>query len=181
MITLTSKESSQIKIPGPLPSVPILGPETVTIETGVAVFAFVGTIAHDWTRDTLTFPVGAPGTSSEFVSGIAAASPCSFWTPYSLAPAGSTAGPDVEPVVVQSIPNTPLGGGLVFIPPLGFAVDSATISYSAAAGQPVLQLALAVFGVSTALLRVSYSAFIVNRQGISIIEPGPLPTQGATT
>ncbi len=96
MITLTSKESQQIEFPGGAPSLPVLGALTVTVETGVAVFAFVGTHAHDWTRDTLSFPVGGPCTAGEFVSGIASAAPASFWTPYSLTPAGSSVGPDVE-------------------------------------------------------------------------------------
>jgi hypothetical protein len=163
MITLTSKESAHITVPGPAPASPILGTETVLIETGVAVFALTGTIAHDWTRDTLTFPVGVPCPPGAFVRGIAAASPASFWTPYAFP--GSTAGPDVEPVLVQQIPNTQLGGALVFLPPLGFAVDAASVAYSSAAGQPTLTLALAVFGVSTALLRVSYTAYVVTRQG----------------
>lgn len=170
MITLTSKESSQIRLPGPAPALPILGTESVIVETGVAVFALVGTHLHDWTRDSLAFAVGVPCAQNEFVRGIASASPASFWTPYALAPQGSTVGPDVEPVIVQSIPNTPLGTALVFIPPLGFAVDSASVSYSSADRQPVLQLALAVFGTSTALLRVSYTAFIIERQGVEVVE-----------
>lgn len=96
MITLTSKESQQIEFPGGAPSLPVLGSLTVTVETGVAVFSFVGAIAHDWTRDILSFPVGGPSTAAEFVSGIASAAPASFWTPYSLAPAGSTLGRDVR-------------------------------------------------------------------------------------
>jgi hypothetical protein len=169
VITLTSKESQQIEFPGGAPSLPVLGALTVTVETGVAVFAFVGTHAHDWTRDTLSFPVGGPCTAGEFVSGIASAAPASFWTPYSLTPAGSSVGPDVELVVVQPIAGTSAGGGLVFIPPLGFAVDAAAVSYSAAAGSGVLQLSLAVFGTSTSLMRVSYTAFIVQRSGGVIV------------
>lgn len=170
MITLTSKQSSHIQMPGLPPASPIFGPETVTVETGVAVFALVGTITHDWTRDTLTFPIGVPCGPAEYVGGVAAASPASFWTPYAFG--DGTAGPDVEPVIVQQIPNSPLGGGLVFFPPLGFAVDSAHVSYGSPFGRAVLQLALAVFGTSTALLRVSYTAHIVTRRGAVIAGGG---------
>ncbi len=172
MITLTSRESAQITIQGPTTASPIVGTETVIIETGVAVFTLTGTIAHDWTRDSLSFPVAVPCTAGEFGGGIAVASPASFWTPYALAPQGSTAGPDVEPVIVQPIPNTQLGGALVFIPPLGFAVDAASVAYSSAAGQPILTLALAVFGTSTALLRVSYTAYVINRRGTVVVGGG---------
>jgi hypothetical protein len=83
MVTLISKESHQIKFPGGT----IRGPSshpfpvTVTVETGVAVFKLVGTNPHDWTRDTLVFPVGAAGPASDFISRIASAAPASFWTP----------------------------------------------------------------------------------------------------
>lgn len=177
MITLTSKQSQQIEFPGGSnPIIAFGGTRTVTVETGVAVFSFVGTHAHDWTRDSLSFPVGAPCAQTQFVSGIAASNPASFWTPYSLAPAGSSVGEDVEPVAVQPVPNEPVAVGLVFIPPLGFAVDSATVSYSVSAGQPVLELALAVFGTSTALMRVSYTAFIVTVINEVIISGGGTTT-----
>jgi hypothetical protein len=101
VITLTSKDSHRIEFPdGSDPIVVLRGTRTATVETGVAVFSFVGTNAHDWTCDLLAFPGGVPCAPAEFVSGIAAASPTSFWKPYSLAPAGSTVGPDIEPVVV---------------------------------------------------------------------------------
>jgi hypothetical protein len=85
MVTLISRESHQVKFPGgtikgrsPLqPSIAL----TVTVETGVAVFALLGTNPHDWTRDTLAVPVGAAGPAADFISGIASAAPTSFWTP----------------------------------------------------------------------------------------------------
>jgi hypothetical protein len=173
VVTLTSKDSHRIQFPGGSDPIVVLhGTRTVTVETGVAVFSLVGTNAHDWTRDSLSFPIGIPCAPADFVSGIASASPTSFWTPYSLAPAGSNLGPDIEPVVVQPVPDAPLGVGRVFIPPLGAAVDSALVSYSASAGQPVLQLALAVFGTSTELMRVSYTAFVVTGRGEVVFGSG---------
>jgi hypothetical protein len=52
-----------------------------TVETGVAVFSLLGTNPHDWTRDTLAFPVGTAGPRAEYVIGVASAAPTSFWTP----------------------------------------------------------------------------------------------------
>jgi hypothetical protein len=187
MVTLTAKESSKISFPGGtrggIAIQPVL---TVTVETGVAVFNLVGTHEHDWTRDTLSFPVGAPCAAAEFVSGIAAASPCSFWTPMNNL-TSSGGGTSEIPVNVS---GTTSGGdsvssfgsisvsfpGSVIPPPIGFAVDSASVSYSAQAGQPVIELALAVFGNNIALVRVSYTAYIVSSKGG---ETGPI--SGPTT
>lgn len=52
---------------------------TITVETGVVIFLLSGAVAHDWTRDTVTFPAGQ--NTSGFVRGIASASTTSFWTP----------------------------------------------------------------------------------------------------
>lgn len=174
MITLTSKQSDQIKFPGSQATAsPLLPTLTVTVETGVAIFTLVGTNPHDWTRDTLSFPIGAPCTAAEFASGIACASPASFWGPTHIelvAPGGPIFG-------------TGPGGQQVQIPPelvpqpYGCAVDSALVSYSVQAGQPVLQLALAVFGTSTALLRAAYTAYIVNTHGGIASSGGGLNTK----
>jgi hypothetical protein len=65
MVTLVSRESHQIKFPGGAverrPPLAPISSTTVTVETGVVVFTLPGTNPHDWTRDTLAFPVGNPG------------------------------------------------------------------------------------------------------------------------
>jgi hypothetical protein len=178
MITLISKESHQIKFPGgsiqwhPLPH-PL--PVTVTVETGVAVFALLGTNPHDWTRDTLVFPVGASGPASDFISGIASAAPTSFWTPMNNLVTGT------ETISVTVSGNDSAGrflqlsgGGTAVIPvppPVGFAIDSAKVAYSTQAGQPVLTLALAVFGNCAAMLRASYTVFVTNSSGGVVVDP----------
>jgi hypothetical protein len=182
MITLISKQSQQIQFPGnPSPRPNILPAHTVTVETGVAVFTLLGTNPHDWTRDTLSFPVGAPCPPAEFASGIASASPASFWTPLD----NEVHGPTIfdAPVQVAGVTDdghrvSASGAAHIIIPfeavppPFGCAVDSASVAYSSQAGQPVIQLALAVFGNCTALLRVSYTAYIVNNHGGIVIGPG---------
>jgi hypothetical protein len=50
-------------------------------------------------------------------------------------------------------------------PPIGVAVDSAWVAFSAQAQQPVLTLALAVFGNCAALLRVAYTVHVVIGHG----------------
>jgi hypothetical protein len=183
MIPLISKESQQIQLPGNSGPFTLIHPAlTVTVETGVAVIAWTGTNPHDWTRDTLSFPVGVSSPADEFVSGMASASPASFWTPLK--------GEPVSPGTSYTIPVEVTGatddgdgvsaGGQVTIvipgtpapPPLGCAVDAAVISHSSQAGQPTLQLSLAVFGVCTTLLRVSYTAYLVNSHGRLIVRPG---------
>jgi hypothetical protein len=147
---------------------------TVTVETGVVVFTLLGTNPHDWTRDTLVFPVGAAGPAADFISGIASAAPASFWTPMN-----NVATAD-ETVVVQGTDgdNLPIQSsgivGVLVPPPVGFAIDSAEVAYSQEAGQPVLTLALAVFGNCAAMLRASYTAYIINGPvGSIVIEPSP--------
>jgi hypothetical protein len=171
MVSLTSKSSSQIKFPGN-PSISRLeGAQTVTVETGVAVFALTGTHAHDWTRDTLVFPVGAPCTVTEFAGGIAAASPTSYWTPMNnlqVVGGGTEPGGDDS----AGLPTTIYLPGSVVPPPIGVAIDSATVSYSAQEGQPIITMALAVFGNNCALLRASYTAFVVNTRGGVIVAGG---------
>ncbi len=186
MVTLISRESHQITFPGGATAGrPPLHPPTtltVTVETGVAVFTLLGTNPHDWTRDTLAFPVGATGPAADFVSGIASAAPTSFWTPMNnVATAGG--GSQTFPVTVfgNDNNNSPLSlSGQVTVgfpgfqvpPPVGFAIDSAAIAYSQQAGQPVLTLALAVFGNCAAMLRASYTAYIINRSGGVVVSPG---------
>jgi hypothetical protein len=166
MVTLISRESKQIQFPGGkehelIPPIDVL--LTITVETGVAVFAMTGSNPNDWTRDTLSFPVGVPCKPAEFSSGIATAAPTS-----------ALARKDpVDTITITTIFEGP-GGSLqpqpqaipIAVPqPHGVAVDSASVSYSVQAGQPVLQLALAVFGVNTDLQGVSYTAYIVNAFG----------------
>jgi hypothetical protein len=151
MVALISKETHQIKFPGGsvLADRPPLQHEvstTVTVETGVAVFTLLGTNPHDWTRDTLVFPVGAAGPSTESVSGIASAAPTSFWTPMNNL---ETTGGGTENFTVNVSgsdssggPVSASGGGVVNIPsipippPIGFAIDSAEVTFSEQAGQP---------------------------------------------
>jgi hypothetical protein len=189
-IPLISKQAKQIQFHADnTPVTPLHPALNVTIETGVAVFTFLGTNPNDWTRDTLSFPVGVPGAAAEFTSGMASAGVASFWTPLKSEPhspevtysapvsvGGST--DDGHSVTASgsveiSIPSVALP------PPLGCAVDSASVSYSAQAGQPVLEVALAVFGVCTAFLRVSYTAFIVNSHGAVVVTGGAATTAGA--
>ena len=183
-VTLTSKESHQISFPGgtqhTLPVEPPIN-LTVMVETGVVVFTLLGTNPHDWTRDTLSFPVGTTGPAAGFASGIAAAAPTSFWTPMNNAQtegggneqvpvflSGSTSGGDS--VSVGGSIEVGLPGSIV-PPPVGFAIDSAEIAYSAQAGQPVLTLALAVFGNCAAMLRASYTAHLITRSGGIVVGP----------
>ena len=182
-VTLISKESQQISFPGGTqPSLPDRPPVnlTVTIETGVVVFAFVGTNPHDWTRDTLTFPVGTPGQG--FDNGIAAAAPTSFWTPMNNV---QTSAGGIEPVsaflsgLSSSGDSVEVSGaidvalpGSFIPPPVGFAVDAAEVAYSDSAGQPLLTLALAVFGNCAEMQRASYTAYLVTRPGGLLVGPG---------
>jgi hypothetical protein len=182
MIALISKQSNQIKFPGyPSKDVAVFPAHTVTVETGVAVFNLVGTNPNDWTRDTLSFPVGAPCAADEFASGIACASPASFWTPSNTleseplifeAPVDVTGTTDDDHRVRAS--GTAHIRTFQILPPrLGCAVDSSSVFYSEQDGQPIIQLALAVFGNNTALQRVSYTAYIVNSHGGIVIHPSP--------
>jgi hypothetical protein len=179
MVNLISRESHQIKFPGgTLPArLPVLPPVTltVTVETGVVVFTLLGTNPHDWTRDTLAFPVGAAAPSGDFISGIASAAPTSFWTPMNNV-AISGGGQETAPVLVGGTDGNgspiELSGsatvalpGVPVPPPVGFAIDAAEVAYSTSAGQPVLTLALAVFGNCAAMLRASYTAYIINGSG----------------
>ncbi|HWB51808.1 MAG TPA: hypothetical protein VG651_22060 [Stellaceae bacterium] len=177
-VTLTSKESHQISFPGGTlhPHPPVLPPAnlTVTVETGVVVFTLLGTNPHDWTRDTLSFPVGPAAPEAEFVNGVAAAAPTSFWTPMNNV---ATAGGGNETVFVSGFDSNNdqfSGSGVVQLPPVlvpppvGFAIDSAEISHGQT-GRPALTLALAVFGNCAAMLRASYTAYIITRPGIGVV------------
>jgi hypothetical protein len=74
------RNSQQIQFPGGLRHVgPLDETLTITVETGVVIFLLSGAVAHDWTRDTVTFPAGQ--NTSGFVRGITSASTTSFWTP----------------------------------------------------------------------------------------------------
>jgi hypothetical protein len=186
-VTLTSKESHQVSFPGGTQhTLPVLPPVnlTVTVETGVVVFTLLGTNPHDWTRDTLSFPVGLTAAGAEFVSGVAAASPTSFWTPMNNVP---VVDPGDETVFVSGSDSNNdqfSGSGLVQLPafpvppPVGFAIDSAEISHGQT-GRPTLTLALAVFGNCAAMLRASYTAYIVTRPGNGVVVGGGQATSAA--
>jgi len=180
MVTVTSKSSKQIQFPGGLRHVgPIEETLTVTVETGVVIFQLSGTIAHDWTRDTVTFPVGI--NTSGFVNGIASASATSFWTP--LKNVSGTDGGSETVFVQGSTGNgdsVSASGQVSFPgsftpPPIGVAIDSSTIAHSGT-GQPQLTLALAVFGNNTDMLRAEYTAFIVTAQNSIIVAGGSTTT-----
>lgn len=176
MVTVTSRSSKQIQFPGGSRLVgPLQETLTVTVETGVVVFQLSGTIAHDWTRDTVTFPVGPP--TSGFVSGIASAATTSFWTPLknvSGAPGGfetvSVHGSTASGESVAASGQVLLPGSFI-PPPIGVAIDSSTVTHSGT-GQPQLTLALAVFGNNTDMLRAEYTAFIVTAQGGIVVSGG---------
>lgn len=196
MISLISKQSGLIEFPVTPVTTTVFQsrPREIIIESGVAVISFGGQNPTDWTRDTLSFPVGKPTPQANFLSGIASGSPASFWTnepqlsvqifqdlePVSfpvIVEGSNQAGPVVSTGTVTG--NVP---GLVTlttgkIPDIGCAVDAATVAYSGQAGRPVVTFALAVFGVSTFLLRVSYTVHIViGDPGIVVVGGG-----GATT
>ncbi len=180
MVTVTSRSSKQIQFPGGSRHIgPLQETLTVTVETGVVVFQLSGTIAHDWTRDTVTFPVG-PATSG-FVSGIASASTTSFWTP--LKNVSGTSGGSETVFVSGSTGNgdsvTASGQvsfpGSFLPPPIGVAIDSATITHSGTA-QAQLTLALAVFGNNTDMLRAEYTAYIVTAQSNVVVSGGSTTT-----
>ncbi len=185
MVTVTSKSSKQIQFPGGSRHVgPLEETLTVTVETGVVIFLLSGTIAHDWTRDTVTFPVGQ--NTSGFVSGIASASTTSFWTPLKNV-SGIDGGS--ETVFVQgstgSGDSVSASGQVSFPgsfapPPIGVAIDSSTITHSGT-GQPQLTLALAVFGNNTDMLRAEYTAFIVTAQSNVVVSTGNTPTLGPSS
>ena len=181
MISLISKQSGLIEFPVTSPGTITVvqnRPHQIIIESGVAAISFAGQNPTDWTRDVLSFPVGKPTSQAHFLSGIACGSPASFWTDspqlklevlqtfepvtFSVVVEGSnSAGPVISSGSVSiEVPGliTETTGT---IPDIGCAVDSATVAYSSQAGQPVVTFALAVFGVSTFLLRVAYTVHIV--------------------
>lgn len=183
MITLTSKSSSLIQFPGGMSAGPIALRKTLTvyIETGVAVFDLPGTNPHDWTRDTLTFPVGPTfPAGSNFVSGMALGDPASFWTPLKNI---QSAGGGVETITVPdgnggvSVESIDIPPSLV-PPPIGYAVDSATVTASPGSSQAQITLALAVFGNNADMQRCSYTAYIVTGEGGIVVDP-PIGTKGA--
>ena len=132
MLTLISKNSSFINFPDGSHVVGRIPRKfTIIVETGVAVFNLVGTNPHDWTRDTLAFPVGWPIPTGSFVYGMALGHPASFWTP------GSNTGP------------------------IGYAVDSAAVTFTPGSSQAELTLQLAVFGNNAAMQRCGYTAYIL--------------------
>ena len=141
MVTLVSRELHQIKFPGGAverrPPLAPISSTTVTVETGVVVFTLPGTNPHDWTRDTLAFPVGNPGPAANFVSGIASAAPTSFWTPMNNLTAVNVP-PETIFVQVTGSDGVPLSGfgqvtfpGNTVPPPVGFAIDSSEVEYLA--------------------------------------------------
>lgn len=192
MISLISKQSGKIDFPITSRTVSQFQsrPNEVIIESGVAVISFGGQNPTDWTRDTLSFPVGKAVPQQNFLSGIATGGPASIWTsapPINVAilqnPDPITAPVEVEGSnsagVVVSTGNVSLTvPGFVTaavgnIPDFGCAVDSATVAYSSQAGQPIVTFALAVFGKSTFLLRVAYTVHIVlGEPGIVVVGGG---------
>jgi hypothetical protein len=181
-VSIISRQSQQIFFPGgTLPSSsPALPPvaTTVTVETGVVVFAFLGTNPHDWTRDTLSFPVGPAIPPADFVNGIAAAAPTSFFTPMKNVQAlGTTqipvflSGSDSAGDAVNLTGAIDVPGSLI-PPQVGFAIDSAQVAHSAQVGGATLTLALAVFGNNAEMQRASYTAYVVSKSGGS---GNPLP------
>jgi hypothetical protein len=176
MVTLTSKSSSQIQFPGGTSAGPVVIRKTltITIETGVAVFDLEGTSPHDWTRDTLTFPVGPTfAGGSSFVSGMALGNPASFYTP--LKNVESTPSSSEDFPVTDGNGNTSeisfeIPGS--FIPPqIGYAVDSATVTVPSGGSQAQITLALAVFGNNAAMQRCSYTAYVVTGEGGIVVDP----------
>ncbi len=189
MISLISKQSNQIKIVTAQRTTALAGPFDLLIETGVAAISFGGSNPHDWTRDTLSFPVGEKINAHQFVSGIASAGPASFWANPPLLSLGvgigdlSGSGTDSQGnsifiEVGQAVTGVGLEGNVVG---LGCAVDSATVAYSGPSGQPVLNLALAVFGQSTFLQRVSYWVFLYINENSTLAGGGPGTTGGVLT
>jgi hypothetical protein len=181
MITLISKTSSLIQFPGGSQVIGRLPRTlTVTIETGVAVFNLVGTNPHDWTRDTLSFPVGNSIPRGDFVSGMALGHPASFWTPLENI---QVVGGGSETVSVQGDDgsggwtNVQLPGSLV-PPPIGYAVDSAVVTLTTGASHAQITLALAVFGNNAAMQRCGYTAYIVTAVS-EIIAPPPIGSLGS--
>jgi hypothetical protein len=187
MVALISKETHQIQFPGG--NVQAGGPPlhheiatTVMVETGVAVFTLLGTNPNDWTRDTVSFPVGVPTPRSDYINGIASAAPTSFWTPMTNLKAVGGGGESI-PVNVSGSDSD--GGsvsasgevnleipGTFVPPPVGVAIDSAEVAYSDQSGQPVLTLAVAAFGNCAAMLRASYTAYLITGHDNVTVESG---------
>jgi hypothetical protein len=160
VVTLTSKSSSLVQFPGGTSLGPVVIRKTLTIaiETGVAVFDLEGTNPHDWTRDTLTFPIGPTfAAGSSFVSGMAVGNPASFWTPLKniqSTPSSSEAFPVTDGNGNVSEISFEIPGSLI-PPPIGYAVDSATVTAPPGSSQAQITLALAVFGNNAAMQRCS--------------------------
>lgn len=164
MVELISKASSFVQGPFGLHGTGPLGKRlTITIETGVAVFNLEGTNPHDWTRDTLTFAVGNALSGGQFLSGMGLGHPASFWTPLKNVP---ITGAGSETVSVtggdgsQDWGSVQIPGSFV-PPPIGFAVDSASVALIAGASHAQITLALAVFGNNAAMQRCAYTAYVV--------------------
>ena len=177
MVALISKSSSLIHFPGGTTASLLKGEQktlTIYIETGVAVFDLEGTNPHDWTRDTLTFPVGPTfPAGSSFVNGMALGNPASFWTP--LKNVQTTGGGGETISVTDSSGDTGLGEvelpGSLVPPPIGYAVDSATVTVTPGDSQAQITLALAVFGNNAAMQRCSYTAYIITGEGGIVVAP----------
>lgn len=196
MINLESKISQTVGFVGTAESlVGTGGAVSVVIECGTAIVTFVGTNETDWNRDTLTFPVARSSARPQFISAAGSASLGSFGT---IAP---NLGTDlrVTPGPPQDItigPLAVLGGDATMslstttqsilvpssfislagsIPALGCAVDSARVSYSDEASHPVISIDVAVFGKSTLLLRISYTAHVLYTRSTEppVVQPFP--------
>ena len=60
---------------------------------------------------------------------------------------------------------------LAIPPPIGYAVDCATVTATPGSSQAQITLALAVFGNNAAMQRCSYTAYIVTGEGGIIVDP----------
>lgn len=179
MVPLQSKQSKQISFAIPHGTFGLVIQKSIIVESGVAIISFAGQNPQDWTWDTLSFPVGEPCSETSFLSGIAAASPASFWSPMGTADGTASAvilpvgfaGQDSRGNYLSVNGEAKIVGPSCVAPPIGCAVDSATVSYSLELSQPVATLGLAIFGTSITLLRVSYTVHIVMGEKLLIDDP----------
>ena len=170
MVSLIAKASSQLVLSGGNAATPLQSGDQFLVETGVAQFVFSGVHANDWTRDTLVIPIGQAGATLDLLAGIASAAPASWQAPpgyvgsgppsQEMLPVSVTGEVDKEFVTLTGSLAIQLPGPPLPTPPLGVAVDAASVAWSAAAKQPIVTLALAVFGREITLLRAAYTAHL---------------------
>jgi hypothetical protein len=178
MITLTAQQSAEITFGASTHHVGLTTLKSIIMESGLVAFSFAGQLPNDWTRDTLSFPVGQPCAESQFISGIVSASPASFQTAFSnqQSPALQNTFFEYDGSASIDLKNAQLyinGTAMLEFPasgggPSGCAVESASVAYSAALGRPLATLALAVFGSLTTFLGVSYAANIAMGENLAV-------------